>query len=70
MTLLVTQTEEEIKQFHLKRPYELSKDLEFVVPQLDEPTYEQIQWINFRLSHPSTWPKVHENKIGDWEHWK
>jgi hypothetical protein len=63
-------TDEEIKEETLKRLYELSKNLEFVVPQLDEPNDEQKRWMKFRLTHGNTWPKVHENKIGDYKNWQ
>ena len=35
----------------------------------EEPTEEQKEWVLFRLSHSNTWPKVRENKIGDYKNW-
>jgi hypothetical protein len=35
----------------------------------ENPDDFQKEWVLFRLSHSNTWPKVHENKIGDWKHW-
>lgn len=58
-----------IKERHLKRLEELSEKSAKQVPQLEDPTYEQKKWVNFRLSHSNTWPKVKENKIGDWKNW-
>jgi hypothetical protein len=37
---------------------------------LEEPSDEDKEWVLFRVLHSNTWPKVHENKIGDWKHWK
>jgi hypothetical protein len=37
---------------------------------LEEPSDKDKEWVLFRLSHSNTWPKMHENKIGDWKHWK
>lgn len=59
-----------IRRDHRKRLYELSLKSAGQKPQLVEPDEWQEEWIKFRLSHPSTWPKVHENKIGDWKHWR
>jgi hypothetical protein len=36
----------------------------------EEPSYEQKQWVLFRLSHSNTWPNVHENKIGNPDNWR
>jgi hypothetical protein len=75
--------EDKDKEYHLKRLEELAKieesKLDFKVdgsiwkngkPIAEEPTYEQKKWFNFRFLHHSTWPKVHENKIGDYKNWK
>lgn len=62
--------DEEIKEYHRKRCYELSVKSLGVIPILDEPTWEQKQWVIFRLNHPETWPNVRENKIGDCKNWR
>jgi len=36
----------------------------------EEPTYEQKQWVLFRLRQSNTWPNVHENKIGNPDNWR
>jgi hypothetical protein len=36
----------------------------------EEPTYEQKQWVLFKLRHSNTWPNVHENKIGNPDNWR
>lgn len=36
---------------------------------LEVPSDDQKEWVLFRLSHYNTWPKVHENKIGDVKNW-
>ena len=63
-------TDEETKEYHLKKLFELSSKSAKQKPQLEDPTEEQEQWINRRMSRSNTWPKVHENKIGDWKHWR
>jgi hypothetical protein len=74
ITGYVVQTKEktirEIKEYHLKRLQKLSEDSLGVIPHLEEPTEDQKEWVLFRLSHNNTWPKVHENKIGDFKNWK
>jgi|GEM_PF-2258484 len=35
----------------------------------EEPSDEDKEWVLLRLSHSNTWPKVHENKIGDSRNW-
>ena len=62
-------TEEQIKEEHLKRLEQLAISHIGDIPQLEEPTYDQKQWLQFRLTHSSTWPK-YENKIGDYKNWK
>lgn len=59
-----------IKERHLKRLEELSLKTAKKPAQLEEPTEEQEQWIKRRMSRSNTWPKVKENKIGDWKLWK
>ena len=61
---------EKIKKYHRERLYNLSLKSLGQIPQLEEPTDEQKEWVLFRLSHSNTWPKVHENKIGDFKNWK
>ena len=63
-------TDEETKEYHLKKLFDLSKKSLGELPQLQEPTEDQEQWFKRRMSRPNTWPKVRENKIGDWKHWK
>lgn len=63
-------TDEETREYHLKKLFELSLKSLGQIPQLEDPTYEQKKWVNFRLSHSDTWPKVRENKIGDSKHWR
>lgn len=63
--MLRSMTDEETKQYHTKKLYELSLKSIGVIPQLDEPTQEQKEWVLFRLSHSNNWPKIQENKMGD-----
>lgn len=63
-------SKEETKERNRKRIQELSEDSLGVIPHYDEPNEEQKEYVLFKLSHPETWPKVHENKIGDWKNWK
>jgi hypothetical protein len=62
--------DDEIREYHLNKLKYLSEKSLGEIPQLDEPTEEQKEWIRFRLSHSNTWPKVRENKIGDWKNWR
>ena len=62
--MLKLMTDDETKQYHRKKLLELSLKSPGEIPQLEEPTDDQKQWVLFRLSHSNTWPKVHENKIG------
>jgi hypothetical protein len=61
-------TDEETREYHLKNLYELSLKSLGEIPQLEQPNEEEEQWIKRRMSR-SSWPKVRENKIGDWKHW-
>jgi hypothetical protein len=61
---------QETKHYYIKRLEQLALSHIGDIPQLHEPTYEQEQWIKFRLLHGNTWPKVHENKIGDRKNWQ
>jgi hypothetical protein len=60
----------EIKEYHLKKLEELSIKSIGEIPQLQEPNHEQEQWIQFRLTHCNTWPRIPENKIGDYKNWQ
>jgi hypothetical protein len=40
----------------------LSKKSIDQVPQTNRPTYEQMMWLCFKLSHPEAWPPRHTNK--------
>jgi hypothetical protein len=60
----------ESKEYHLKKLYQFSLKSLGQIPETEELTYEQQQWVDYRLTHPETWQKVHENKIGDWKHWR
>jgi hypothetical protein len=46
-------TDEELKQYHRKKLYELSLNSLGEIPQLDEPTYEQKRWVLHRLKQPA-----------------
>jgi hypothetical protein len=63
-------TNEETKEYHLKKLLDLSLKSLGEIPQLKEPNDEKTEWMHFRLSHNNTFPKVRENKIGDHNHWK
>jgi hypothetical protein len=63
-------TDEETKEYHLKKLYELSIKSLGEIPRIHEPTDDEEEWVLFRLSLSDTWPKVHENKIGDDRNWK
>ena len=41
--------DEEIKTNHRKKLFELSKKLEGKIPQLDEPSYEEQEWIKRKI---------------------
>jgi hypothetical protein len=62
--------ERQNKKYHRKTLYELSLKTVGVIPWLDEPNEEQQRWIKFRLTHYNSWPKIHENKIGDRKNWR
>jgi len=47
-------TEQETKEYHLKKLYELSIKSIGEKPQLNEPTDEEIEWVLFRLTHSNT----------------
>ncbi len=59
----------ETKEYHRKKRYELSLNSIGEIPQLDECTEEQKEWVLFRLSHSNTWPEIQESKIGDAKNW-
>ena len=59
--MLKVMTEEETKEYYLKKLYELSLKSLGRIPQLDKPSYEQKQWIKRRMSGPSwTWKRWYE----------
>jgi hypothetical protein len=62
--------EPEIRAYHLKKHYKLSLNSIGEIPQLNEPIDEQKEWVLFRLRQCNTWPKLHENKIGDFKNWR
>jgi len=64
MTTII-QTDEEIKNYHLKRLEQLALSHIGDIPWLDEPNYEQKQWIKRKLQRPNTWPNAY--KIGNVE---
>jgi hypothetical protein len=66
--MLCKMTDEETKEYHLKRLKELSDKSLGEIPQLDEPTEEQSKWMHFRLSRANRWSNVDENKNGDWKY--
>jgi hypothetical protein len=68
MTQLIT-NDDEAREYNRKKLYELSLKSIGDIPQLDEPNEEQKGWMHFRLTHSSSWPRVHENKIGDYKNW-
>jgi len=54
--MLKVMTDEETKQYHRKKLYELSLKSIGGVPQLDEPTYEQSRWVEHKMKAPaSSW---------------
>ncbi|MGH9973190.1 MAG: hypothetical protein ACRD93_04760 [Nitrososphaeraceae archaeon] len=53
------QIDDETREYHRKKLLELSKNLEFVVPQLDEPSEEEKEWVNRRM----------RGSAGSWERW-
>ena len=49
-------TDEETKEYHLKKLYELSKKSLGQIPQLEDPNEEQKQWVKRKMKAPSwTW---------------
>jgi arsenate reductase-like glutaredoxin family protein len=64
---------EQIKEYHRKKLRESIRRSEESlrdIPELEEPTDDQKEWVLFRLSHSNTWSKVHENTIGDSKNWQ
>jgi hypothetical protein len=58
MTIVKTKqlTDEEIREYHRKRLYELSLKTLGAVPWLDEPNEEQKAWVIRRMKSPAyTW---------------
>jgi hypothetical protein len=51
-------TDQETKEYHLKKLYELSLKSLGEIPQLEVPTVEQLQWIENRMKGPEwTWQR-------------
>jgi len=49
-------TDEEIKEYHIKKLYLISINSRLHKPKLEKPTWEQEQWVDTRLSAPEwTW---------------
>ena len=46
-------TEEETKEYHLKRLLELSSKSQGKIPQLEEPNEEQREWLERRMKAPA-----------------
>ena len=63
-------TDQEIKEYHLKKLEQLAISHIGDIPQLDKPTEDQKRWVLFRLRHPNTWHNIRENKIGNRRNWK
>jgi len=62
-------TDEETKEFHLKRLYELSIKSIGKIPLLEESSNEQKEWILHRLHAPDwTWQRWHD-MIEEWTPW-
>ena len=63
MTLVEDKTDEEIKDYHRKRLYDLSLKTVGAVPWLDEPSYEQKEWFVHKMKAPNwTWNTSIEHK--------
>jgi hypothetical protein len=57
----VPKTDDEIKEYHRKKRYELSLKSLGEIPQLEEPTDEQKEWVLRRLKGPAwTWKRWYE----------
>jgi hypothetical protein len=63
-------SKEEIREHHLDKIYRLSIKLIGQIPHLDKPSDEQKEWVLFRLLHPDSFPKIRDNKIGDYKNWR
>ena len=54
--MLKEMTDDEIKEYHRKKRYELSLKSIGEIPQLEEPNYEQKLWVLHKLKgSASTW---------------
>ena len=60
-------SKEETKDYHRRKLYNLSLKSLGEIPQLEEPSDEQKEWVLFRLSHRETWAKAYAAKIGGYE---
>jgi hypothetical protein len=54
MTQVIAHKDNETKERHLKRLFELSKKSIREIPQLDEPTNEQKKWVIRKMKAPSS----------------
>lgn len=54
MTQVIEHKDDEIKQYHRKKLYELSLKSLGEIPQLDEPTDEQKEWVIRKMEAPSS----------------
>ena len=50
-------TDEEIREYHRKKLYEISLKTIGTVPWLDEPTDDQKQWFIHRMKGPISWER-------------
>lgn len=60
-------TDEEKRTYHRKNLYKMSEGLRPLDPynDFDYLSIEQREYIDYRMSHPETWPLVQEIKIGE-----
>jgi len=57
-------TEEETKEYHVKKLYELSIKSLGEIPQLGDPTDEQLQWVNRRMrASAKSWEAYNNNHV-------
>jgi len=65
--ILKKMTEDETKQYHRKKLYEMTKNLRRLnlYDDFDYQTIEQRDYVEYRMNHPETWPRVKEIKIGE-----
>jgi len=62
-------TKQETKEYHLKKLYELSITSLGEIPQLEDPTWDQEQWVKSRMIAPAwTWQRW-DGMIEEWTPW-